>query len=99
MEVSNYRLRDVDLRHLRWQESDDLRHGRNLQARADADEQVTLVAVVVHEALVECVGQLLAKKRDVRLHYARLAVVHFLLLGARVFAVAFLLRFAALLAL
>lgn len=58
---------DVDLRHRRRQEPDNLRHGGNLQAGSNADQQVRLFSIMVHQAFVKSVWQLFAKERNVGL--------------------------------
>lgn len=62
-----YRLGDVNLGNVRGEKAYNLGHGSNLETGSDADEQVGLFPVVVHEPLVEGVGQLLAKEGDIGL--------------------------------
>jgi hypothetical protein len=73
------------------QQPDDLTHGRDLKTGADADQEITLFTVLLHETLVERVGQHLPKEGYIRLHDAGLAELELLLLGARVLAVPLLL--------
>lgn len=75
VDVAHGRARDVDLRYVRGQERDDLGHGRHLERRADDDDEVDEVAVVLHQPLGKLVGKRLAEEGDVRLHDAGLGNV------------------------
>lgn len=61
---------DIELGHVRVQEGDDLAHGRDLERRANDDDQVHQVAVVLHQPAVELVREGLAEEGNVRLHDA-----------------------------
>lgn len=60
-----YRFGDVNLGNVWGEKANNLGHGSNLETGSDTDEQVGLLAVVMHEPLVEGVGQLLAKEGDI----------------------------------
>jgi hypothetical protein len=62
-----YGLGDVDLRYFSREEAYDLRHRSDFKTRANADEEIRLVAIVVNESLVEGIRKLFTKKGDVRL--------------------------------
>lgn len=65
----------VNLRHVGGEPTDDFRDGRHLEAGADDDDEVHLVAVVLRQPLGEGVGEGLAEKGDVGLHDAGLGNV------------------------
>lgn len=63
---------DVDLGDVRVKEGHQLADGGDLEAGADDDDEVRLVAVVVDQAARELVWQRLAEEGDVGLHDAAL---------------------------